>query len=437
MSELIHDETVINSVFRQHGVGARIARTHGAMFQSSASNVLTIERKPGVKVAQVVKLADEIDEALTDMRSTPIHCRFETLPLRVLTPRRQPRTPDVLDVIAKYAQHVKGNGTLQVLIGEVIKSKHAAPLFVDLTHSTTPHMLVAGTTGSGKTTALIDLVVSLSMLNNRRNLSIRVLDPKGVDLHVLDGLPGMEYGAVRDAEMCVDALRDVVAEMDRRKARGVADPSHRIVVVIDEMADLIAVAGDEVTAHMERILQAGRGLGIHVIGATQKPLSSIVGSLAKANFPFRLVGRVMSRNDANVAAGISDTGAERLPGLGAFVKVSASGVESVQAYAADKRRVAALARGSGQVVLQQQYQPKNEVVRSEDAIPPVNTGINTGKKLDFDVNRPPTVDEARVIRAWSKVASKNAVIREFFPTASKDKCLKFIDAALTRQEVNA
>lgn len=438
MDELGSDARTIDSVFTRYGIGARVSRVPYTSFQSSAWNVFALERRKDTKVRDVVKLADEIDEALTENRMKPTQCRFDTLPLRAMTPRRKPETTDVLRVLQQLAPKVRGRGQLVTLLGEVIKTDRALPSVVDLAQPTTPHMLIAGTTGSGKTTLLVGLVASLSILNDTRRLRLHVLDPKGVDLHVLDGLPGMAHAVVRDAETSVDVLRDIVAEMDRRKARGVADPDNRIVVVIDEMADLIDVAGDDVVRSIQRLLQAGRGLGIHVIGATQKPLSSVVGSLAKANFPLRMVGRVMSKSDANTAAGIADTGAERLPGLGAFVKVT-SAVESVQAYTMDKARIAAL----GGRVPPQQYQPTNGTSTSVTTpILPVDTGIDTAvdttRRLAFNVYGQPTPDEARIIRAMLRNGiSKNRIIAEILPNANRNKCFDFINAATQRQEVNA
>ena len=128
-------------------------------------------------------------------------------------------------------------------------------------------------------------------------------------------------------------------EVERRKqnirltAEGKLPPGlPRVVVVIDELAELADVAGTQVEVAIKRLLQIGRGLGVHVIAATQKPLASVIGSLVKANFPVRIVGKVASSDDAKVAAGISYTGAERLPGKGSFLLLQGGSVQRLQGY---------------------------------------------------------------------------------------------------------
>ena len=105
----------------------------------------------------------------------------------------------------------------------------------------------------------------------------------------------------------------------------------RIVIVVDELADLVQTGGPAIMEHLGRLVQRGREAGIHVIGATQKPSSTILGSIVKANFPVRLVGRVTSAEDARVAAGIGGTGAERLTGRGDFIAVTGPGTIRFQA----------------------------------------------------------------------------------------------------------
>ena len=105
----------------------------------------------------------------------------------------------------------------------------------------------------------------------------------------------------------------------------------RIVIIVDELADLVQTGGAEVAASVSRLVQRGREAALHVIAATQKPSSSILGPLIKANFPVRLIGRVVSSEDARVAAGIGGTGAERLSGHGDFIAVTAGQVYRFQA----------------------------------------------------------------------------------------------------------
>jgi S-DNA-T family DNA segregation ATPase FtsK/SpoIIIE len=104
-----------------------------------------------------------------------------------------------------------------------------------------------------------------------------------------------------------------------------------VVVVIDELADLLMVGGAGLQRALTRLLQRGRGAGIHVVAATQKPTAGVLGTLVKANFPVRLVGRVASANDARVASGWSGTGAERLEGRGDFIALAEGRVTRFQA----------------------------------------------------------------------------------------------------------
>jgi DNA segregation ATPase FtsK/SpoIIIE-like protein len=134
---------------------------------------------------------------------------------------------------------------------------------------------------------------------------------------------------VTQPDQAVQALGDLVNLMEQRDRSRVTDP--RIVVAIDELADLVQTGGPAILEGLGRLVQRGREAGIHVIGATQKPSSSIIGPLVKANFPVRLVGHVVSAEDARVAAGVGGTGAEKLTGRGDFVAVYGPGLIRFQA----------------------------------------------------------------------------------------------------------
>jgi S-DNA-T family DNA segregation ATPase FtsK/SpoIIIE len=158
-----------------------------------------------------------------------------------------------------------------------------------------------------------------------------VIDPKrshdplfvqGVSRHLLLGVAGTP-------EESLAALARVVEVMEKRPLS--RDPSPRIVVYVDEMADLCQVGGARVVELLTRIAQRGREAGIHLIGCTQKPSSKAIGSLLKANLPLRLVGRVVSAEDARVASGMAGTGAEKLLGSGDFIAVAMGKVIRFQA----------------------------------------------------------------------------------------------------------
>jgi S-DNA-T family DNA segregation ATPase FtsK/SpoIIIE len=127
----------------------------------------------------------------------------------------------------------------------------------------------------------------------------------------------------------VQLLQRLADEMVRRDEEGVSTP--HIVIVVDEVIDLLMTGGKEVEALLTRLAQRGREAGLHLIAGTQKPSAAAVGSMLKANFPVRLVGRVASAEDARVAAGVAGTGAEKLQGRGDFVVVAAGQVTRFQA----------------------------------------------------------------------------------------------------------
>jgi S-DNA-T family DNA segregation ATPase FtsK/SpoIIIE len=448
MDELKTFGLAINRVLRQR-VGAvnrggqmlPIARiTHA--FQSSASNVYLIDiLENSATIASVTRCAPEVDQALSQLSTDTIHCRFATSPLRVFVPRVQPEYVRFFDVVEDLRQVERKPG-LWMLAGEIVQGMKPAPLTINLASPNVAQVFAAGTTGSGKTTLIRNLVLSLSMMNDYRKLQIVALDPKMAALACLNGLPGLKHEVLKKPDDCMDALGEAIAEIERRKHLGKLNPEEKYIVAIDEVAELIDTAGDEVTQRIKRIAQIGREFGVHLIAATQKPLSSEVGSVAKANFPFRFAGRVASTDDAKVALGRKGSQAEQLAGKGAFVASTATGFLTLQVYNNEPDEIAAYVRRVGKkaAVSQYQYQPKTPLFRSDNVNTAVNTGQNTSierieyqpdtsRKLKFDVNRQPTKDEARVIRALLRTHSKNAVIREFWPTASRNKCFAFIEAA--------
>jgi S-DNA-T family DNA segregation ATPase FtsK/SpoIIIE len=203
------------------------------------------------------------------------------------------------------------------------------PLLLRLPSPNVAHVLISGTTGSGKTALARTMVASLAIFNGQRDLQLVLVDPKGRGLMPFEGLPHLLLPVVTRVEDTLRALARVVAEMERRDLEGRSEP--RLVVVLDELADLVQVGGREMEGLVTRLTQRGREAGIHVVACTQKPAASVIGSLVKSNFPVRLVGRVASPEDAKVAAGLAGTGAERLLGEGDFLVVAQGQVTRLQA----------------------------------------------------------------------------------------------------------
>ena len=215
-----------------------------------------------------------------------------------------------------------------------------APLLIRLPSPDVAHVLVSGTTGSGKTVLCQTMILSLAMTHRRSQLQFVLVDPKRRAFAPFASLPHLMWPVVGDPTEAVHALSELVRIMEMRgmnDAPGVTAPLRagasvpRIVVVLDELADLMQVGGRALGAPLTRLAQRGREAGIHVIACTQKPSSQVMGALVRANFPVRLVGKVVSPEDARVAAGIGGTGAEKLAGHGDFLAVASGQVLRFQA----------------------------------------------------------------------------------------------------------
>jgi S-DNA-T family DNA segregation ATPase FtsK/SpoIIIE len=196
-----------------------------------------------------------------------------------------------------------------------------------------PHLLIAGTTGSGKSVC-VNSILSCFLINNTPNeLELVLIDPKRVELTSYNGIPHLAHGpVVVEIERVVDVLRWVAGEMDRRYhefakvgARNIADYNARmqlqsgrrlsfLVLVIDELADLMMIAPDQTEKTITRLAQLARATGIHMILATQRPSVDVVTGLIKANFPARIAFAVASGVDSRVI--LDQPGAERLLGRG-------------------------------------------------------------------------------------------------------------------------
>ncbi len=201
-------------------------------------------------------------------------------------------------------------------------SEDGAPLLARLSAPDVAHVLISGTTGSGKTCLAQSALISLCQTHRPYELGVIVIDPKrrdhdafgrAVERHLL--LP-----PARATEDAVSALARVIEAMQRRAIQ--AEPMPRIVVFVDELADLCQTGGASVLDPLTRIAQRGRESGIHLLACTQKPSAKAIGPLLKANLPLRLVGRVTSAEDARVASGMAGSGAEKLSGAGDFIAVS-------------------------------------------------------------------------------------------------------------------
>lgn len=209
------------------------------------------------------------------------------------------------------------------------------PLLLRLSSPEVAHVLIAGTTGSGKTALARSMALSLAMHNRLGEVQMLFIDPKrsgfapfarpGLD----SGLPHLLRPVVEDVHQAIFLLGEMVTEMVRRDHENISEP--RLIIFIDEVADLMEQGGKAIDRLMTRLTQRGRSAGLHLIACTQKPLAATIGSLTRSNFPVRLVGSVASADDARIAAGIPGTGAEKLLGRGDFLLVAKGQVTRFQA----------------------------------------------------------------------------------------------------------
>jgi len=192
-----------------------------------------------------------------------------------------------------------------------------APLLARLSAPEVAQVLVTGTTGAGKSILLRTMALSMAIAHNPRDMGMLVIDLKGRTFPVT--WPHLMRPIVTKPDDVMEVLRSLIRLMERRDERGEHLP--HVAVIIDELADLVMQvehASDAIT----RLVQRGRQAGIHVIAATQHPAASILSSLMRANFPLRIVGKVVSAEDAKMASGRAGTNAHLLGGRGDFLAVS-------------------------------------------------------------------------------------------------------------------
>ena len=289
----------------------------------------------GTKLNKVSNLAEELAFSL-GARSTRVY--REGGMLHVEVPRDAPRTVELLALCGRLKTVPPNCAVLGIDEGGL-------PLLLRLDSPDVAHVLLAGTTGSGKTALLRTLLISLAMHNHPGRLQVVLVDPKARGLTALAALPHVwrGHGVIHDVNQAGEVLEALVVEMGRRDIARVSLP--RLVVAIDELADLLVTGGKSLADAVTRLTQRGREAGIHVVAATQRPSSALVGGMMKANFPVRLVGSVASPEDAKVASGLAGTEAERLLGRGDFLLVAKGQTIRFQAaYAATPELDAILGR---------------------------------------------------------------------------------------------
>jgi DNA segregation ATPase FtsK/SpoIIIE, S-DNA-T family len=298
---------------------------------------------PNVKINKLASLAEEIALALG---AANVRIHRDGAAIRVEVPRERKSSVLLTDLCDQV-------GRIPALTSVLGLDGNGQPLLLRLSSPSVAHILVAGTTGSGKTAAVRSLLLSLARFNRPNDMRFVLIDPKGRGFESLKDLPHLLYPAVRETADAVTALQKLVTHMERRDREQCDRP--RVVIAIDELADLLQTGGKQIEAPLTRLVQRGREAGFHVIAATQKPSSKVMSGIMKSNFPTRLVGRVASPEDARSAAGIGGTGAEKLAGHGEFLLVAEGQVIRFQsAYAGSEhmaKMIGELRQPAGRIVL--------------------------------------------------------------------------------------
>jgi DNA segregation ATPase FtsK/SpoIIIE, S-DNA-T family len=350
---------MLESVLDDYGVKGEIV----AVRPGPVVTMYELEPAPGLKASRVIGLADDIARSMSALSA-----RVSTVPGRSVIGIELPnanREKVVLREIISARDFGDSAMRLPLALGKDISGE---PVVANLAKM--PHLLIAGTTGSGKSVAINTMILSLLYKLTPEECRLIMIDPKMLELSVYDGIPHLLSPVVTDPKKAVVALKWVVGEMEERYRKmskmGVrniegyngrvrealsqgemfsrtiqtgfddetGDPIFEtdefqpellpyIVVVVDEMADLMMVAGKEIEACIQRLAQMARASGIHLIMATQRPSVDVITGTIKANFPTRISFQVTSKIDSRTILG--EMGAEQLLGMGDMLYMAGGG----------------------------------------------------------------------------------------------------------------
>ncbi len=287
------------------------------------------EPAPGIKVSKIINLSDDIAR-----NTSSVSARVSTIPGKNTVGIEIPNTKRdgvVLSEILKSDSFYKKEIKLPIALG---KSISGSPIVADLTSM--PHLLIAGTTGSGKSVCINTIISSLLYKHSPDHCKFILIDPKMLELSSYEGIPHLLSPVITDAKKATSALSWTVREMENRyklmSSEGVRNidgynQKHKlkmpyIVVVVDEMSDLMLISSREIESYVQKLSAMARAAGIHIIMATQRPSVDVITGTIKANFPTRISFQVSSKIDSKTILG--EQGAEQLLGKGDMLFMSSA-----------------------------------------------------------------------------------------------------------------
>ncbi|WP_062050828.1 DNA translocase FtsK [Bacillus sp. JCM 19034] len=369
----------LEQTLESFGVKAKVSKVH----LGPAVTKYEVYPSVGVKVSRIVNLADDLALALAakDIRmEAPIPGKSA---IGIEVPNHEIAVVTLREVLDSTQSHQEEN-VLAVGLGRDISGN---PVLAHLNKM--PHLLVAGATGSGKSVCINGIIVSLLLKAKPHEVKLMMIDPKMVELNVYNGIPHLLTPVVTEPKKASQALKKVVAEMERRydlfshtgtrNIEGYNDLVRSqneegdakqptlpyIVVIVDELADLMMVASGDVEDSIARLAQMARASGIHMIIATQRPSVDVITGVIKANIPSRIAFGVSSQTDSRTI--LDSGGAEKLLGRGdmLYLPVGASKPTRIQGAFLSDQEVENVVQ---YVISQQKAQYEEEMIPNEEPI---------------------------------------------------------------------
>ena len=319
------DPEFLEKILLDFGVNGKIKKvSHGPVVTLSE-----FEPAAGIKVSKIINLSDDIAR-----NTSSESARISTIPgsntVGIELPNSS-RENVYLSEILDNSDFKRKETKLPIALGKNISGK---PIIGDL--ASMPHLLIAGTTGSGKSVCINTIILSLLYRHTPDKCKFILIDPKMLELSTYEGVPHLLCPVITEAKKAASVLGWVVKEMESRyrlmTREGVRNidgynskhklPMPYIVVVVDEMSDLMLVAGKEIENYIQKLSQMARAAGIHIIMATQRPSVDVITGTIKANFPTRISFQVTSKIDSRTILG--EQGAEQLLGKGDMLYMSSA-----------------------------------------------------------------------------------------------------------------